>query len=143
MAEVLLARRTLLEGPAELVVLKRVLPHLSQNESFLRMFATEARLASQLRHPNIVSVIDVGEMDHLPFIAMERLDGADLLRLLQQCALTSADARHRGGPSPWCRSPRGASGTPTGPAGATAGRSRIIHRDVSRPQHLRHPRRRR
>ncbi len=87
MAEVLLARRTLLEGPAELVVLKRVLPHLSQNESFLRMFATEARLASQLRHPNIVSVVDVGEMDHLPFIAMERLDGADLLRLLQQCAL--------------------------------------------------------
>ena len=87
MAEVLLSRRTPLEGPAELVVLKRVLPHLSQNESFLRMFATEARLASQLRHPNIVSVIDVGEMDHLPFIAMERLDGADLLRLLQQCAL--------------------------------------------------------
>src|SRR5665213_1972794 len=87
MAEVLLARKPHDEGPEELVVLKRVLPHLSSEEAFLRMFATEARLASVLRHPNIVAVLDVGDMDSLPYIAMERLDGADLLRLLQQCVV--------------------------------------------------------
>ncbi len=87
MAEVLLARRTEDDAPEELVVLKRVLPHLCTEDAFLRMFAGEARIASLLRHPNIVSVLDVGEMDALPFIAMERLDGADLLRLLQQCVV--------------------------------------------------------
>ncbi|MBI5515419.1 MAG: protein kinase, partial [Deltaproteobacteria bacterium] len=74
------------DGP-ELVVLKRVLPHLAQEEGFLKMFAFEARIASQLRHPNIVRVLEVGSMEGLPFIAMERLDGGDLLRLLHQCAL--------------------------------------------------------
>jgi eukaryotic-like serine/threonine-protein kinase len=86
MAEVLLARRTT-DETSDLVVIKRVLPHLCQAEGFMRMFATESRIASQLRHPNIVAVLEVGEMDSLPFIAMERLDGADLLRLLQQCVL--------------------------------------------------------
>ena len=87
MAEVLLARRTSADGDRDLIVIKRVLPHLSQAEGFVRMFATESRIASQLQHPNIVAVVEVGEMDSLPFIAMERLDGADLLRLLQQCVL--------------------------------------------------------
>ena len=87
MAEVLLARRTAEDGHVDLVVIKRVLQHLSQADGFMKMFATESRIASQLRHPNIVAVLEVGEMDSLPFIAMERLDGADLLRLLQQCVL--------------------------------------------------------
>src|SRR4051812_23801557 len=91
MAEVLLARQfTEVEGakPSEkLVVIKRVLPHLCQEEVFLKMFAFEARIASQLRHPHIVSVLEVGAMDGMPFIALERLDGADLLRLMQQCSL--------------------------------------------------------
>ncbi len=87
MAEVLLARRTTEDAAHDLVVIKRVLPHLSQAEGFMRMFATESRIASQLQHPNIVAVVEVGEMDALPFIAMERLDGGDLLRLLQQCVL--------------------------------------------------------
>ena len=85
MAEVLLARQNDDDGTSRLVVLKRVLAHLAQNDSFLKMFAHEARIASQLRHLNIVQVLEVGEHEGLPVIVMERLEGADLLRLLQQC----------------------------------------------------------
>ncbi|MDB4932117.1 MAG: serine/threonine protein kinase, partial [Myxococcaceae bacterium] len=85
MAEVLLARQNADDGTHRLVVLKRVLAHLSQNDGFLKMFAHEARIASQLRHQNIVQVLEVGEHEGLPVIVMERLEGADLLRLLQQC----------------------------------------------------------
>ncbi len=131
MAEVLLARRTPDDGsPAELVVIKRVLPHLTQADGFMRMFATESRIASQLRHPNIVSVVEVGEMDQLPFIAMERLDGADLLRLLQQCVLR----RQQLGPAVAMAVVAGAA---RGLGYAHRARARdgrplkIIHRDVS------------
>lgn len=129
MAEVLLARRVD-DGGEQLVVLKRVLPHLSSEDAFLSMFRREARLASDLRHPNIVRVLEVGELDGLPFIAMERLDGADLLRLLQQCALR--------------RQPLGTAAALAIVAGAARGLGhahrargkdgralRIIHRDVS------------
>nr|MBK7068528.1 protein kinase [Deltaproteobacteria bacterium] len=85
MAEVLLARQNADDGSIKLVVLKRVLTHLAQNDGFLKMFAHEARIASQLRHPNIVQVLEVGEHEGLPVLVMERLEGADLLRLLQQC----------------------------------------------------------
>ena len=85
MAEVLLARQNADDGTIKLVVLKRVLTHLAQNDGFLKMFAHEARIASQLRHPNIVQVLEVGEHEGLPVLVMERLEGADLLRLLQQC----------------------------------------------------------
>ena len=85
MAEVLLARQNANDGSHQLVVLKRVLTHLAQNDGFLKMFAHEARIASQLRHQNIVQVLEVGEHEGLPVIVMERLEGADLLRLLQQC----------------------------------------------------------
>jgi len=85
MAEVLLARQNADDGSHQLVVLKRVLTHLAQNDGFLKMFAHEARIASQLRHQNIVQVLEVGEHEGLPVIVMERLEGADLLRLLQQC----------------------------------------------------------
>ena len=42
------------------------------------MFVKEARSLAQLSHANIVSVFDVGEVDHLPYIVMEHLAGGSL-----------------------------------------------------------------
>jgi serine/threonine-protein kinase len=130
MAEVLLARRDDPGGRSEHVVLKRVLPHLSSEDAFLEMFGREARLASELRHPNIVQVLDVGEIDGLPYIAMERLDGADLLRLLQQCAVKRQPLGTAAALAVVAAAARG-----LGYAHRARGRDgralRIIHRDVS------------
>jgi serine/threonine-protein kinase len=49
-------------------------PSPEQRARFLR----EARAAAALRHPGIVTVFDVGEVDDIPYIAMELLDGPPL-----------------------------------------------------------------
>ena len=43
-----------------------------------RMFIKEARSLAQLKHPNIVTVYDVGEVDNLPYIVMEHLAGGSV-----------------------------------------------------------------
>lgn len=43
-----------------------------------RMFVKEARSLAQLKHPNIVTVYDVGEVDNLPYIVMEHLPGGSV-----------------------------------------------------------------
>lgn len=44
-------------------------------------FLAEARVLAQLRHPNIVVVYDVGEVDDCPFYTMELIDGQTLAQL--------------------------------------------------------------
>ncbi|MBL93465.1 MAG: hypothetical protein CMH56_16820 [Myxococcales bacterium] len=80
MAEVFLAKQIGLDGFEKLVVLKRILPHLSEDEEFVRMFLDEARTAADLRHPNVVNVFEVGEDEGTYFIAMEFLAGKDIRR---------------------------------------------------------------
>lgn len=82
MAELFLARVQGLEGFEKVVVLKRILPHLAQDEDFVRMFLTEARLAATLDHPNIVHVRDIGRDGDEYFFTMEYLHGEDLRRVL-------------------------------------------------------------
>src|SRR5262245_18330694 len=87
MAEVILARE-IHSGVARTVVLKRVLPAFSDDGEFLRMFAHESELARQLRHPNVVQVLDTGVEDGLPYIAMEALVGLDLHTLMARAVGT-------------------------------------------------------
>src|SRR5262245_56688874 len=61
----------------------KVLPaDLASNEERLKRFEKEARSASALSHPNIVTVYDIGATDGVSWIAMERVDGENLRKLL-------------------------------------------------------------
>lgn len=63
------------------IALKRLLPRFSGSPEFTRMFLAEAQLAWQLRHPNILRVHDYGRDGEQLFMAMELVQGIDLLRL--------------------------------------------------------------
>ena len=131
MAELYLATPADPARAHEVVVLKRVLPQFTRSESFGRMFAREARLATMLRHPNIVEVHDDGH--HQPgdcFFTMEYVHGVDLGVLLDAI-------RDRGGVLPLAHALTIAvamcaglhhAHEAHGPDGQPLG---IVHRDVS------------
>jgi serine/threonine-protein kinase len=81
MAEVFLASERGVAGFEKLVVIKRILPHLSSNAEFVQMLTTEAHIMARLSHPNIVQVYELGEMDQQYFISMEFVHGEDLRRI--------------------------------------------------------------
>ncbi len=84
MAELFRARRTGVEGFQKIVAIKKILPHIADNDEFITMFADEAKLASQLNHPNIVHIYDLGKIEAGGyFIAMEYVDGMDLRTILR------------------------------------------------------------
>jgi serine/threonine protein kinase len=83
MAEVHLARAVGIEGFEKLVVLKRILPHLSEDPHFIRMFLAEARLAAILDHPNIVQVFDLGFDGGEYYFTMELVYGQNLQTILR------------------------------------------------------------
>src|SRR5215213_6564737 len=66
----------------------KVLPAgLSSDPERLKRFEREARAASSLNHPNIVTIHDVGSADSVEYIAMELVSGAPLRSLLRVGAL--------------------------------------------------------
>jgi TolB-like protein/tetratricopeptide (TPR) repeat protein len=79
MGEVYRARDTRLGREVALKVLPAA---VASDERRLRRFEQEARSASALNHPNIVTIHDVGETDGVPWIAMERVEGASLRQRL-------------------------------------------------------------
>ncbi|MFP4598751.1 MAG: serine/threonine protein kinase [Persicimonas sp.] len=83
MAEVFKANSTSLQGYQKLVAIKRVLPSLTQNERFVRMFLDEAKVSLHLNHTNIVQVFDLGIADGTYFIVMEFVDGTNLKKIIQ------------------------------------------------------------
>lgn len=85
MAEVLLAVQRAAAGVEKMVVMKRVLPELSEIDEFVHIFLDEARLAARLDHPNIARIYDLGESGGQYYLTMEYLAGEDLASLIQQC----------------------------------------------------------
>ena len=83
MAEVFKARMKGVEGFQKIVAIKRILPHLTENDEFVTMFIDEAKLAAQLQHPNIIHIYDLGKIERSYYIAMEYIDGRDLRTLLR------------------------------------------------------------
>src|SRR5688572_31631224 len=81
MAEIYIAVARGIEGFEKLVVLKRILPSLASNPSFVNMFLDEARIAATLQHPNVVQVYDIENVDGNYLFSMEYLHGADLHKM--------------------------------------------------------------
>jgi serine/threonine protein kinase len=66
------------------LAIKKVLPQLVQDDSFVQMFMDEAMITVTLSHGNIVSVIDFGEMDGEYYLVMEYVDGVNLQILIKK-----------------------------------------------------------
>jgi serine/threonine protein kinase len=84
MAELFKAKQRGVHNFQKIVAIKRILPHLSDNDEFVTMFIDEAKLAAQLTHPNIVQIFDLGKASNAYYIAMEFVDGRDLRSLLRK-----------------------------------------------------------
>src|SRR5450755_4522081 len=82
MAEVFRALMTGPEGFERELVLKRILPRLSETGDFKTMFIREAKISALLLHPNIVQIYEFGEAEGAYFIAMENVQGVTLREAL-------------------------------------------------------------
>lgn len=133
MGQVFLARENG-TGFERLVVLKLILPHLSEDDEFLSMFLDEAGLVARLTHPNLITILDLTEIEGRHCLAMEYVQGDDVRRL-------DKFSRAQGKPLPvglilriiadaaaglhYAHEARDAQGKPL----------RLVHRDVS-PQNI-------
>ena len=83
MAEVFRASLAGAAGFERIVAIKRILPHLVEDDDFVKMFIDEAKIAVQLNHPNITQVQDLGRAEGTLYIAMEYVFGKDLRALYE------------------------------------------------------------
>jgi serine/threonine protein kinase/formylglycine-generating enzyme required for sulfatase activity len=107
MGEVYLAEDTHLERKIALKILPESVAH---DEERMRRFVREAKSASALNHPNIITIYEIGETDHTHFIAIEYIEGETLRERLKGSLLNiksaleiaiqvagALDAAHRAG----------------------------------------------
>ena len=78
MAEIFLASQVGAEGFQKTVVLKRILPTLAADPTFVGMLVDEAHIASTLNHSNLVQVLDLGKAEDQFFLVLEFVDGWSL-----------------------------------------------------------------
>jgi serine/threonine-protein kinase len=130
MGQVYLARQKGPVGFQKLLVVKRLLPHLSEDEEFIQMFLDEARIAALLNHPNIAQIYEMGDVDGVLYIAMEYVNG-------ESVSLVNSRANIRRGSLPLALKCRIIADAAAGldhahqartPSGRRLG---LIHRDVS------------
>lgn len=83
MATVYVARAQGVAGFERLVAIKVLHANLAHEEDFVRMFLDEARLAARIRHPNVVSTIDISDSLEMGYyIIMDYIEGDHLGKLL-------------------------------------------------------------
>ncbi|HEX4335149.1 MAG TPA: serine/threonine-protein kinase, partial [Polyangiaceae bacterium] len=86
MASVWAARLKGSRGFSKTVAVKTMLPSVSDDPQFEQMFLDEAQIASRIRHPNVVEIMDLGEQDEVLFLVMEWVDGEPLSNLRRAAA---------------------------------------------------------
>jgi serine/threonine protein kinase len=84
MAETYRARLLGEAGVTKPVLIKKVLPEYTNDQAFIAMFISEARISATLSHGNIAQVYDFGRVDGDYFLAMEYVDGQPLHRTLKR-----------------------------------------------------------
>jgi len=94
MAEVFLALARGAQGTQKQLVIKKIHPALARSSRFSEMFVDEARVAMRLNHSNIVQVYALEQLEEGLVLAMEHVDGPNLLELQQA-------ARRKGIRFPW------------------------------------------
>ena len=89
MGEVFLAHDAQLDRN---VALKVLLPELCCNEERVHRFKLEAKAASALNHPNIITIYEINELDEKVFIAMEFIEGVTLREKIEEGKLTICES---------------------------------------------------
>ncbi len=86
MAEIFLGTYVGPEGFKKHVAIKRILPHLTEDQDFVTMFLDEARLVARFNHPSIVQIFELGQVQQRYFLAMEYVHGVSMSKVLKACA---------------------------------------------------------
>jgi hypothetical protein len=86
MAAVWAARQRGSHGFSKFVAIKTMLPTISDDPRFERMFLDEAKIASRIHHPNVVEILDLGEENEILYLVMEWVDGESLSALRRRAA---------------------------------------------------------
>lgn len=73
-------------GVEQRVAIKEMLPHLAKSSEFVRMFFDEARLASRIHHPNVVSTLDMTESDGSHALILDFVEGPSLQQIMKYLA---------------------------------------------------------
>jgi serine/threonine protein kinase len=133
MAEIYLARPTTSQGGSkDVMVLKRILPHLAEDEHFVTMFRDEADLASKLVHKNVCNVLSFGQFAGTWFIAMEYLHGVPLSRMMTKLSKAGKMLDYRMVAGIITQAAEGLHSAHEARDG-TGGLLGVVHRDVSPP----------
>jgi eukaryotic-like serine/threonine-protein kinase len=82
-ARIDLARIDRAYGFVRHVVIKRPLEHLRSDQNVAASLRREARIGGQLRHPNLVAVLDAGRHDNYDYLVLEYIQGTSLRELMQ------------------------------------------------------------
>ncbi|MBI4243655.1 MAG: protein kinase [Planctomycetes bacterium] len=72
--------------------LKLLSPTAAKDEDYIKRFIREAKIASSINHPNIVTTYDVGEYEGRYYIAMEYIDGVTVKSMLDNAAISEKEA---------------------------------------------------
>ena len=91
MASILLGRLVGPRGFEHPVVIKRILPHLARVPEFVDMFVDEARIVAGIRHPNVVTVHELGREGDELFLVMEYLEGESIGGLMRRLLARSEE----------------------------------------------------
>ncbi|MBI5508798.1 MAG: serine/threonine protein kinase [Deltaproteobacteria bacterium] len=84
MAEVFLGRVSGAAGFEKRVVIKRILPMFTADEQYVRLLVNEAKIASQMTHPNLVEVFGFEQIEGQYCLIMEYLEGHNLRLVIEQ-----------------------------------------------------------